>query len=77
MVLIFVEVDVCTDVVSVSISVINKCTATHTVYITAGMNLLCHVHTIITILYYICKVSHLGRDSPGIWPYVPVVSQFA
>ena len=41
----------CTDVVSVSISVINKCTATHTMYITAGMNLLCHVHTIISILY--------------------------
>ena len=27
----------CTDVVSVNISVINKCTATHTMYITAGM----------------------------------------
>ena len=32
----------CTDVVSVSISVINKCTATYTMYITAGMNL--HKH---------------------------------
>ena len=41
----------CTDVVSVSISVINKRTATHTMYITAGINLLCHVHTIISILY--------------------------
>ena len=41
----------CTDVVSVSISVINKCTATYTMYITAGMNLLCHVHMIISILY--------------------------
>ena len=29
-----VEVDICTDVVSVSISVINKCTATYTMYIT-------------------------------------------
>ena len=51
MVLICVEVDMCTDVVSVSISVINKCTATYTMYITAGMNLLCHVHMIISILY--------------------------
>ena len=41
----------CTDVVSVSISVINKCTATYTMYITAGMNLLCHVRMIISILY--------------------------
>ena len=38
------EVDICTNVVSVSISVINKCTATYTMYITAGMNLLCNVH---------------------------------
>ena len=45
------EVDTCTDVVSVSIGVINKCTATHTMYITEGMNLLCHVHTIISLLY--------------------------
>ena len=51
MVLICVEVDMCTDVVSVNISVINKCTATYTMYITAGMNLLCHVHMIISILY--------------------------
>ena len=43
MVLICVEVDMCTDVLSVSISVINKCTATYTMYITAGMNLLCNV----------------------------------
>ena len=33
----------CTDVVSVSISIINKYTATYTMYITAGMNLLCNV----------------------------------
>ena len=53
MVLICVEV---ADVVSVSISVINKCTATHTMYITAGMNLLCHVHTIISILYILIHI---------------------
>ena len=38
----------CTDLVSVSI---NKCTATYTMYITAGINLLCHVHMTISILY--------------------------
>ena len=43
----------CTDdiVVSVSISVISKCTATHTMYTTISLYLLYYVHTIISILY--------------------------
>ncbi|MCG8624864.1 MAG: hypothetical protein MJE68_23055, partial [Proteobacteria bacterium] len=54
------EEDMCTDVVSVSISVINKCTTTHTMYITAGMNLL---HTIISILY-ILIYKHSAHATP-------------
>ena len=26
--------------------------------------------------HHSCQVSQFGRDSPGIWPYVPVVSRF-
>ena len=30
----------------------------------------------LNIKLHSCQVSRFGRDSPGIWPYVPVVSRF-
>ena len=36
-----------------------------------------HSHIFLhTCTYHSCQVSRIGRDSPGFWPYVPVVSRF-
>ena len=37
----------------------------------------CDIPHLLLSLYHRCQVSRFGRDSPDIWPYVPVVSRFA